>query len=117
MKFQNRSIHGSKVNRRTHRHTYRQTDRQTDKPKAICPSSFFKVGGINNKNFLLKIFIFYNSKKSLYIALSIFRNGNLSEVECRSVLEVLCRLCVKFAKLVRDKKATTCHYRGLLSTY
>ena len=38
MKFQNRSIHGSKVNRRT--------DRQTDKPKAICPSNFFKVGGI-----------------------------------------------------------------------
>ena len=42
MKFQNRSIHGSKVNRRTDR----QTDRQTDKPKAICPSNFFKVGGI-----------------------------------------------------------------------
>ena len=38
MKFQNHSIHGSKVNRRT--------DRQTDKPKAICPSNFFKVGGI-----------------------------------------------------------------------
>ena len=42
MKFQNRSIHGSKVNRRTDR----QTDRQTDKLKAICPSNFFKVGGI-----------------------------------------------------------------------
>ena len=26
MKFQNRSIHGSKVNRRTHRHTDRQTE-------------------------------------------------------------------------------------------
>ena len=38
IKFQNPSIHGSKVNRRT--------DRQTDKPKAICPSNFFKVGGI-----------------------------------------------------------------------
>ena len=38
MKFQNPSIHGSKVNRRT--------DRQTDKPKAICLSNFFKVGGI-----------------------------------------------------------------------
>ena len=25
---------------------HRQTDRQTDKPKAICPSNFFKVGGI-----------------------------------------------------------------------
>ena len=42
MKFQNCSIHGSKVNRCTDR----QTDRQTDKPKAICPSNFFKVGGI-----------------------------------------------------------------------
>ena len=47
MKFQNRSIHGSKVNRRTDR----QTDRQTDKPKAICPSNF--VGGIKNR--VLKI--------------------------------------------------------------
>ena len=43
MKFQNPTIHRSKVNGRTHR----QTDRQTDKPKAICPSNFFKVGGIN----------------------------------------------------------------------
>ena len=40
MKFQIPSIHHSKVNRRTHAHT----DRQTDKPKAICPSNFFKVG-------------------------------------------------------------------------
>ena len=38
MKFQNPTIHHSKVN--TH------TDTQTDKPKAICPSNFFKVGGI-----------------------------------------------------------------------
>ena len=42
MKFQNPTIHRSKVNGRTHT----QTDRQTDKPKAICPSNFFKVGGI-----------------------------------------------------------------------
>ena len=42
MKFQNPTIHRSKVNGRTHR----QTDRQTDKPKAICPFNFFKVGGI-----------------------------------------------------------------------
>ena len=42
MKIQNPSIHHSKVNGRTHT----QTDRQTDKPKAICPSNFFKVGGI-----------------------------------------------------------------------
>ena len=42
MKFQNPSIHHSKVNTQTDT----QTDRQTDKPKAICPSNFFKVGGI-----------------------------------------------------------------------
>ena len=41
MKFQNPSIHHSKVN--TH------TDTQTDKPKAICPSNFFKVGGIKKR--------------------------------------------------------------------
>ena len=41
MKFQNPSIYRSKVNRRTQR----LTDSQTDKPKAICPSNFFKVGG------------------------------------------------------------------------
>ena len=40
MKFQIPSMHHSEVNRRT--------DRQTDKPKAICPSNFFKVGGIKN---------------------------------------------------------------------
>ena len=42
MKFQNPSIHRSKVSGRTHTHT----DRHTDKPKAICPSNYFKVGGI-----------------------------------------------------------------------
>ena len=41
MKFQIPSMHHSEVNRRT--------DRQTDKPKAICPSNFFKVGGIKNR--------------------------------------------------------------------
>ena len=50
MKFRIPNINHSKVNRRTHAHTHtqtdRQTDRQTDKPKAICPSNFFKVGGI-----------------------------------------------------------------------
>ena len=44
MKFQIPNIHHSEVNGRTH--THRQTDRHTDKPKAICPSNFFKVGGI-----------------------------------------------------------------------
>ena len=38
MKFQITNMHHSEVNRRTHRHT--------DKPKAICPSNFFEVGGI-----------------------------------------------------------------------
>ena len=67
MKFQIPNIHHSIVNRRTHAHTDRQaesnmpfqlfqswghkltdvhTHTQTDKPKAICPSNFFKVGGI-----------------------------------------------------------------------
>ena len=48
MKFQIPSMHHSEVNRRTDR----QTDRQTDKPKAICPSNFFKVGGINMKTYI-----------------------------------------------------------------
>ena len=43
MKFQNPSIHHSKVNT--------QTDTQTDKPKAICPSNFFKVGGIKIQSY------------------------------------------------------------------
>ena len=41
MKFQDTSIHRLKVKKklvRTHGHT--------DKPKAICPTNFFKVGGI-----------------------------------------------------------------------
>ena len=44
MKFQNPTIHRSKVNGRTHT--------QTDKPKAICPSNFFKVGGIKKEDIL-----------------------------------------------------------------
>ena len=40
MKFQIPNIHHSEVNGRTHTH------RHIDKPKAICPSNFFKVGGI-----------------------------------------------------------------------
>ena len=41
MKFQDTSIYHLKVKKkvvRTHGHT--------DKPKAICPTNFFKVGGI-----------------------------------------------------------------------
>ena len=51
MKFQNTSIHCSKVNRCTHPSTHpsTHTHTHTDKPKAICPSNFFKVGGIKTK--------------------------------------------------------------------
>ena len=42
MKFQIPNIHHSKTRR------YTRTHRQTDKPKPICPSNFFKVGGIIN---------------------------------------------------------------------
>ena len=45
MKFQNPTIHRSKVNGRTHTQTDRQTDRQA---KSNMPN-FFKVGGINMK--------------------------------------------------------------------
>ena len=54
MKFQIPNMHHSEVNGRTHTQTDRQTDtqtdRHTDKQKAICPSNFFKVGGIINGN-------------------------------------------------------------------
>ena len=49
MKFQIPNMHHSEVNGRTHT----QTDRQTDKPKAICPSNFFKVGGIKKQLYLM----------------------------------------------------------------
>ena len=55
MKFQNPSIHRSKVNGCTHR--------QTDKPKAICPSNFFKVGGIK------KLFSFSSAETNVLILL------------------------------------------------
>ena len=48
MKFQIPNIHHSKK-KALHTHT------QTDKPKPICPSNFFKVGGIKTfKNLLLQ---------------------------------------------------------------
>ena len=53
MKFQIPSMHHSEVNRRTDR----QSDRQTDKPKAICPSNFFKVGGIITKILHGQVFV------------------------------------------------------------
>ena len=45
MKFQNISIHGSKVMLCTRKRDER-TNERTDKPEAICPRTFFKVGGI-----------------------------------------------------------------------
>ena len=41
MKFQNPSMHNSKVSKKYYRRTYTQTDRQD---KAICHSNFFIVG-------------------------------------------------------------------------
>ena len=78
MKFQNPSIHHSKVNRRTHR----QTDRQTDKLKAICPSNFFKVGGIKtdvtkihvSSALLCSLFNKIVSISDLYVVNSLLRN-------------------------------------------
>ena len=81
MKFQNPSIHHSKVNRRT--------DRQTDKPKAICPSNFFKVGGIN----MLKVHVYQVSLKysvwdctinqisALQVITAIVRRGMISSAK------------------------------------
>ena len=56
MKFQNPSIHHSKVN--TH----------TDKPKAICPSNFFKVGGKKGHNLAIqKIRVNYFFMRNVYM--------------------------------------------------
>ena len=45
MKFQNPSIHRSKVNRCTHRQTDRHTHRQTSQKQYALPT-FSKLGGI-----------------------------------------------------------------------
>ena len=50
MKFQIPNMHHSKVNGRTH------TDRHTDKPKAICPSNFFKVGDFFKVGGIINLF-------------------------------------------------------------
>ena len=49
MKFQNRSINGSKVNRRTHRHTDRHTDRQAE---SKMPFQLFQSWGHNETDIL-----------------------------------------------------------------
>ena len=49
MKFQNISIHGSKVmlcTRKRDERTNEQRNERTDKPEAICSATFFKLGGI-----------------------------------------------------------------------
>ena len=46
-KFQNSSIHGSKVILCIIKRDERM-DRQTNNPEAIYPSNFFEVGGIKN---------------------------------------------------------------------
>ena len=46
-KFQNSSIHGSKVMLCIEKRDER-TDGRTNNPEAICPSNFFEVGGIKS---------------------------------------------------------------------
>ena len=73
MKFQIPNIHHSKVNTHTHTHTHTQTDRQTDKPKAICPSNFFKVGGImiiNQEMFVRSFELMLKTSQSTVIVMS-----------------------------------------------
>ena len=53
MKFQNISIHGSKVMLCTRKCDKRRNERpneQTDKPEAICPPKYFQSWG--HKNFI-----------------------------------------------------------------
>ena len=50
-KFQNSSIHGSKVMLCIKKRDER-TEGRTNNPEAICPSNFFEVGGIK-KDFIL----------------------------------------------------------------
>ena len=87
MKFQNRSIHGSKVNRRTDR----QTDRQTDKPKAICPSNFFKVGGIKNDH------VIFLQPKFIKSAAKILKIGSvlINYVKKKNILNIRHFACAR----------------------
>ena len=48
MKFQNSSIHGSKVMLFIKKRD-EWTDGRMNNPEAICPSNFFEVGGITKK--------------------------------------------------------------------
>ena len=48
MKFQNPSMHGSKVTGDIKSMTDECNNERKHKPKAISPTNFFKVGGIKN---------------------------------------------------------------------
>ena len=56
-KFQNSSIHGSKVILCIKKRDER-TGGRTKNPEAICPSNFFEVGGIKSVHFYCFFFIF-----------------------------------------------------------
>ena len=61
MKFQDSSFNGLKVTVGTKSVTHARTHPRTHAPKAICPITFFKVGGIitNSENILSGIIVFY----------------------------------------------------------
>ena len=65
MKFQIPNTLHSKVNRRTHKH----------KPKAICLSNFFLVGGIKSPSIgadeALGPFLFQNNKYTVHTSFSL----------------------------------------------
>ena len=56
-KFQNSSIHGSKVMlciKKREERTDRRKDGRMNNPEAICPPNFFEVGGIIKSKLLVK---------------------------------------------------------------
>ena len=56
MKFRKPSMDSSKVmciKRVTNRQTKERTNEQMDKPKAICPTNFFEIGGITSPFYYL----------------------------------------------------------------
>ena len=79
MKFQNRSIHGSKVNRRTHRHTDRQAE-------SNMPFQLFQSWG--HKKDYLRI-----TESQPYVP-----NTNDLRVLCHWLV-LICSLCVKCVTL------------------
>ena len=59
MKYQNSSIHGSKVMFCIKKPDER-TDGRMNNPEAICPANFFEVGGIKMQKFLYFFNMHYN---------------------------------------------------------